>query len=124
MTRFIELEDALFVVQKLGFNVKDTGLLDSSLSRPKTELFGEAAYGSFELKAAAMAHSLIKNHALVDGNKRLTWTLLVSFLAINDLKHDMSTDEAFDLVIGLATDAYAIQQAAEIIKRHIVDWAS
>jgi death-on-curing protein len=120
MTQFIDLEDALDAIAKLGFHVKELGLLDSALARPKTTIFGEDAYGSLELKAAALCHSLAKNHALVDGNKRITWTLLVSFLFVNDFKHDFTADEGMDFVLGIATDAYAIEEAAKIIRQHMV----
>jgi len=120
MTTFIDLEDALEVVAKLGFYVKEVGLLDSALARPKTSLFGEDAYGSLELKAAAMCHSLAKNHALVDGNKRTTWTLLVSFLFINGVKHNFTADEGMEFVLGIATDSITLEEAAKIILAHMV----
>ena len=67
-----------------------------------------------------MMHSMIKNHALVDGNKRTAWSLIYFFLYINDVGHTMNDDQGFDLVLGLATDKYTIEQAAEIIGGHIV----
>jgi death-on-curing protein len=120
VTVYLDLEDALEQVAFLGFMVKDVGLLDSALARPKTSLFGEDAYPDLPTKAAAMMHSLIKNHPLIDGNKRTGWLLFVSFLAINGYQHNMTSDEAFDLTIGLATDALTIEAAAEIISKHLV----
>ena len=67
---FVSLDDAVYLIGKLGFYIKDPGLLDSALSRPKTTLFGDFAYPTIELMAAAMHQSLVKNHPLVDGNKR------------------------------------------------------
>ena len=67
-----------------------------------------------------MMHSVIKNHALVDGNKRTAWSLIYFFLYINDVGHTMNDDQGFDLVLGLATDKYTFEQAAEIIGRHLV----
>jgi len=80
VTHFLELEDALQQIAVAGFYVNDLGLLDSALARPKTTLFGEDAYPTLELKAAAMVHSIIKNLAMVDGNKRTSWFMLSSFL--------------------------------------------
>jgi death-on-curing protein len=71
-----------------------------------------------------MMHSLIKNHPLIDGNKRTGWLLFVSFIAINGYQHTMTSDEAFDLTIGLATDAFTIEAAAKIISDHLVIRAS
>ena len=120
MTRFVSFEAAQQIVQYHGFYIKDAGLLGSAIARPRTSLFGEDAYPAFELKAAAMMHSVIKNHALVEGNKRTAWSLFYFFLYINDIGHTMNDDQGFDLVLGLATDRYTIEQAAEIIGRHLV----
>ena len=67
-----------------------------------------------------MMHSVIKNPALVDGNKRTAWSLLYFFLYINNIGHNMNDDQGFDLVLGLAADRYTIEQAAEIIGGHLV----
>lgn len=120
MTDYVELDHALDVIASLGFYVKEVGLLDSALARPKTTVFGEDAYPTLELKAAAMCHSLVKNHALVDGNKRTTWALMVVFLFLNDFKHDFSTDEGMEFVLGIATDEISIEQAAELIRLDLV----
>lgn len=120
MTTFITLEDALDVVARLGFHVKEIGLLDSALARPQTTLFGEDAYATLELKAAAMCHSLVKNHSLVDGNKRTTWTLLVAFLFVNGYKHNFTTEEGLSFILDLATDSITLDQAASQIRDHLV----
>ena len=124
MITYVELSDALEVIQKLGFFVKDVGLLDSALPRPRTTVFGEDAYPSLPIKAAAMSHSIIKNHALVDGNKRTTWALMVAFLFLNDFKHNFTADEGYDWTLALATDAITIDEAARIIEQHLVPLSS
>ena len=53
--------------------VHDVGLLESALGRPRATVFGDDAYPDLHTKAAALLHSLARNHALVDGNKRLAW---------------------------------------------------
>ena len=120
MTEYVELDHALDVIASLGFHVKEVGLLDSALARPQTSVFGEDAYPSLELKAAALSHSLAKNRALVDGNKRTTWALMVVFLFLNDYKHNFTTDEGVDFVLGIATDQITLQEAAEMIRGHLV----
>ncbi len=122
MITYLDLDDALFVIQRLGFFVKDVGLLDSALARPKTSVFGEDAYSTLSLKAAALAHSLAKNHALVDGNKRTTWALMVSFLVVNGYKHNFTTEEGFDFVLKVATDKLTLEQMATEIENHLVEW--
>ena len=76
MTRFLTLEDALAAAQAyLGRRpeVRDYGLLESALLRPQCSVFGQDAYPDLDHKAAALLSSLVGNHALVDGNKRLGW---------------------------------------------------
>lgn len=120
LTQYLVLEDALIQISKLGFYVRDFGLLESALKRPQTTVFGNDAYKSLELKAAAQMHSVIKNHPLVDGNKRTAWVLFVSFLFINGYRHNMGEEQAFDLVMALATDSIELDEAAEVISRHLV----
>lgn len=116
---FVTLDDALHLVGKLGFYVKDAGLLDSALSRPKTTLFGDFAYPTLELMAAAMHQSLVKNHALVDGNKRTSWMLLNTFIELNDHELEMTDDEGMDFTLGVAEGRYDIEESAALIKAHL-----
>ena len=120
MTEYIELEDALEQIGFLGVQVKVMGLLDSALQRPKTSLFGEDAYPDLQTKAAAMLHSLIKNHPMVDGNKRTGWLLFLSFIAANGFQHNMTTEESFSLTLGIADGSLELEQAADIIRKHLV----
>lgn len=119
MTQYLDLESVIAQVQRLGFFVKDPGLLDSALARPRTTIFGEDAYPSLERKAAALMHSIIKNHPMVDGNKRTSWLVLNTFLFINGYFLEMTTQTAFDLTIGVATDKLDLRVASEIIARHM-----
>ena len=119
MTKYLDIEDALQQIAVVGFFVKDAGLLDSALARPKASVFGEDAYPTLELKAAAMMHSIIKNHPMVDGNKRTSWILLNSFFYINDYLLEMTANQGFDFTLGVATDKLSLQDAAEIIKKHL-----
>ena len=117
--QYLSLEDALQQIAISGFYVKDAGLLDSALARPQTSVFGEDAYPTLELKAAAMTHSVIKNHPMVDGNKRTSWFLLNAFLYINGYLLEMSTEEGLEFTLGVATDQLSLEQAAEKIRSHM-----
>ena len=121
MTHYLDLEDALQQIAVAGFYVKDLGLLDSALARPRTTLFGEDAYPTLELKAAAMAHSIIKNHAMVDGNKRTSWFMLSSFLYINGYFIEMNADQGMEFTLGIATDKLTLAEAADMIRKHMVE---
>lgn len=104
MTEWLTLEDLLYLADDIGVGpVRDVGLLESAAARPATTLMGDYAYASSELKAAAFFHSLVCNHALVDGNKRLGWHATVVFLALNGYEPDLTQDEASDLTMAVAS---------------------
>lgn len=98
------LEDLLILVDDLGVGpIRDLGLLDSAVHRPSTSLWGQDAYPTLDHKAAALLESLIVNHALVDGNKRLGWLATVVFYGLNGINLEAPDDDAYDLIIAVAT---------------------
>jgi death-on-curing protein len=114
---FLTLEDAFTIIEVLGVGpIRDLGLLDSALVRPRSSAFGIDAYATLDLKAAALLHSLLKNHALLDGNKRLGWLCTVIFLRLNDHETDLDTLEAFDLVIDIASASLDLDEIARRLK--------
>lgn len=120
MTEYLSLDDALLVAREFGFHVRDHGLLASALARPATTVFGNDAYPSTERKAAALLESVVRNHPFFDGNKRSGWTLMVAFLWINGWKHDFSTDEAFDLVVGVPEGVVDIDESERRLSAHTI----
>jgi death on curing protein len=103
---FLDLESLLHVATRtLGADpaVRDLGLLESALARPQASAFGEDAYASIHSKAAALLHSLARNHALIDGNKRLALAATIAFMGMNGIRLTLTNDEAYDLVIAVAT---------------------
>lgn len=114
----IEAEQAQAVIERLGFHVRDHGLLLSALARPSASMFGEDAYATLELKAAALFSSLAQNHPLFDGNKRLSLTLVFALLRINGVRVTFSNDEAFDLVLAVAQSRLTLDEIAAEIAAH------
>jgi death on curing protein len=105
VTRHVTVEQALRIARAaIGgpVEVRDIGLLESALHRPRASVLGQDAYPDLFTKAAALLHSLASNHPLVDGNKRLAWLATYVFLAKNGIELDPDDDEAFDLVIAVA----------------------
>lgn len=100
--------------------VRDIGLLASAAARPATTVFGEDAYPAFADKAAALLHSLARNHPLVDGNKRLAWSAARAFCLLNG--HDLrySIDDAEQLVLGVAAGDIDVPDVAAWIVNHVV----
>lgn len=82
--------------------IRDVGLLESACARPRTSVLGADAYPTLAEKAAALVHSLAKNHPLVDGNKRLTLAALIVFLGVNGRRLTWSNDEAYDFIMDVA----------------------
>lgn len=104
VVRYLRLEHALEIADQLGVpQVRDVGLLDAALHRPAASAFGQDAYRTLLHKAAALFESLVRNHPLVDGNKRLAWTTTVVFLQLNQVGLTRpSDDEVYDFVVATA----------------------
>ena len=114
---YLDLEDILGLVRTLGVGpVRDVGLLDSAVGRPRSSAFGEDAYPSVSLKAAALLQSLTNRHALVDGNKRLAWLATVVFLDLNGHAPDLTDEEAFDLVWEVAGTSLGVDAIARRLR--------
>jgi death-on-curing protein len=101
---FLDLEDLLHVARRsLGdVEIRDVGLLESASARPRSTAFGEDAYPSIHAKAAALLHSIARNHPLVDGNKRLALAAGIAFYGLNGFRLILSNDEAYELVMAVA----------------------
>lgn len=93
--------------------IRDIGLLGSAVARPQTTVFGDDAYPDLWTKAAAVLDSIVNNHALIDGNKRLGWLATAVFLEINDIPVEVAAnDDIYRLVIDVATGDAAVDQIA------------
>lgn len=121
MNDYLTVDDLVRIAQRVvspTVHVSDWGLLASAAARPAATAFGEDAYPELAVKAAALLDSLVRNHALLDGNKRLGWAAAVVFCDLNgfELAPD-SHDAAFDIVMvvadGSLTDLHKISQALD-----------
>ncbi|MDJ1130803.1 type II toxin-antitoxin system death-on-curing family toxin [Streptomyces iconiensis] len=84
--RYIQLDEVLAIARKVNgteYCVRDTGLLVSAIERPRTNVFGTELYPTLHEKAGALLHSIARNHALIDGNKRTAWLAMRVFLRFN-----------------------------------------
>jgi death on curing protein len=114
------LEIAAGVLPEVG--VRDHGLLASAADRPRTSVFGEDAYPTFAAKAAALLHSIARNHPLVDGNKRLAWAATRTFCLLNgrDLTYE-SVDAAERFVLDVAAGVVDVSEICAWIDERLVD---
>ena len=102
---YLDLEDLAHIAERvLGHppEVRDWGLLDSAAARPRAGAFGADAYAGVYEKAAALLHSLARNHALVDGNKRLALAATLVFLGMNGVRLTLTNDEAYVFIVDVA----------------------
>ena len=118
---FLDLEALLHVAERtLGIPpvVRDYGLLESALARPQATAFGEDAYARIHEKAAALLHSFARNRALADGNERLALAGTIAFYGVNGLRLTLTNDEAYDLVMRVATgELEEVRSIAGVLER-------
>ena len=118
--KYLDLADLQLAAQRaLGapMEVRDWGLVESALARPQATAFGEDAYPSAWDKAAALMHSLIRNHALVDGNKRVGLTACALLLFKNDVTLTFDQAEMYDLVVAVAEGRMDVPEIAQSLQR-------
>lgn len=105
MTRYLTTADLVAIAHATmdgNALIRDAGLIDSAAHRPMATAFGQEAYPDLHVKAAALLHLLLRNHPLVDGNKRLAWVACCAFLALNGVDFTPDVDAATDFVLAVA----------------------
>jgi len=103
---YLTLPELLPVAERTlgpGYLVRDYGLLEAALARPQATAFGKDAYPDLDAKAAALLHSIARNHALIDGNKRLALAAVIAFYGLNGRRLTLTNDAAYDLIINVAS---------------------
>ena len=102
---YLTLPELLHVAERTlgaGYAVRDYGLLEAALARPRATAFGKDAYPHLDAKAAALLHSIARNHALIDGNNRMALAAVIAFYGLNGRRLTLTNDEAYDLVMSVA----------------------
>ena len=120
---FLDLDDLLGLAERLlgsPVPVRDVGLLGSAAARPQTSAFGEDAYADIWTKAAALLQSIVKNHPLVDGNKRLGWLATAVFLDLNGTDATViGNDAVYELVVTIAAGHHDVDEIAAMLRSAI-----
>ena len=120
---YLTVEDLLRIAAELIGSpaVSDIGLLDAAAHRPRASAFGKDAYPTVHEKAAALLEAVARNHALVDGNKRLAWAAALVFYDLNGFELEASSvDDAVELVVTVATGNPELTKLAE----RLATWTS
>ena len=117
---YLSAEDLVELARRLLGDpppIRDVGLLGAAAARPQASAYGEDAYPDIWTKAAALLHSVVNNHPLVDGNKRLGWLATAVFLEINDASVSTATnDAAYNLVMTVASTDLAVDDIAGMLR--------
>lgn len=108
------------LIQRFGGadGISDETLLDSALVAPFQSFSGQELYPTVQEKAARLGYGLIKNHAMVDGNKRLGAHVMMTFLAVNGIEMEYSQEEAIEFFLGVAAGDKTLDQLLEWIIDH------
>ena len=117
---YLTVEDLLEIADGVldEVEVRDVGLLAAAAGRPQVTVYGNDAYPTFSEKAAALLHSLVRNHALADGNKRLAWAATRVFCILNGQDMIYTVDEAEQLMVAAAAARLDVAQIATWINDH------
>jgi death on curing protein len=102
---YLTVPELLHVAERaLGFEpkIRDIGLFDAAAARPAASAFGSDAYPNLDAKAAALLHSLARNQALVDANKRLALAGVIAFYGVNGRRLTLTNVAAYELVMAVA----------------------
>ena len=121
MTEYLDLEDLLAAAETaVGRRpeIRDIGLLQSAVERPRSTAFGVEPYPDLDGKAAALLHSIVTGHPLVDRNKRLGWVAVRLFYRMNETDVHPEADEASELIIEVASGTIRdVPQIADRLRR-------
>lgn len=112
------LHDRLIDVTGGSKGIRDEGMLDSALANPFQVFGGEELYPSIQAKAAQLCYGLVKNHAMLDGNKRLGTHVMLVFLALNGYELAYSQKELSDTILALAAGDIQVDDLLQWIIRH------
>ena len=117
---YLDLDDVIGLASALLGDpppIRDVGLLASAVARPQATAFGHDAYPDLWTKAAALLHSLVKNHPLIDGNKRLGWMACAVFLEINGVPASTATnDDVYEFVMAVAAGDLEVSEIAGALR--------
>lgn len=124
MTKYLTLEEVLCIhdmmIEKFGgsHGVRDLGLVESALARPSAGFGDFEAYPDIYLKSAVLAHSLLKNHPFIDGNKRTAMMAMEQFLFINDLTINAQIGDIYKLALDIENNTLDEPAITGWIEKH------
>lgn len=125
MIRYLTVREVLrlhaLVLEQSGGSVgiRDRGALESAVAQPTATFGGEDLYDTLPKKAAALAFSLVRNHAFVDGNKRIGHAAMEVFLTLNGFTINADVDDQEDVFLALAAGNVSREMLIEWVEAHL-----
>ena len=98
--------------------VRDYNLLDSALETPFQSFAGEELYPTIQAKAARLGYGLIKNHTMLDGNKRIGAHAMLVFLALNGIEMKYTQKELYEIVLSVAAGSLEYEDLLQWVLDH------
>jgi death on curing protein len=124
VTLYLTEEQVLFIhyrlVSEIGgeHGVRDIGLLQSAVARPKATFDNQELYTNIYEKAAALMESLVNNHPFIDGNKRTGIACTVLFLRQNGIAFSAKNSELEKFTLRVASSKIELSEIAKWLKNH------
>ena len=100
--------------------IRDIGMLESALESPFQSYSGVELYPSIQAKAARLCYGLVKNHAMMDGNKRIGVHAMLVFLSVNGYELRYTQKELSDLILDVAADKRQYEDILRWLLEHQV----
>ena len=116
--RVLMLHEQLIKATGGSTGIRDEGMLDSALMNPFQSYGGEELYPSIQAKAAQLCFGLVKNHAMIDGNKRLGTHVMLVFLALNGYELSYNQEELVEVILALAAGEKNVEDILKWIIVH------
>jgi death-on-curing protein len=101
--------------------VRDLAAIASAVSQPRVSVGGKDAYLSLIEKAAALGYSLVRNHAFIDGNKRIAHAAMEVFLVMNGMELSATVDDQERFMVALAAGEVSREALIEWLRAHAIE---
>ncbi|MFQ5796740.1 MAG: type II toxin-antitoxin system death-on-curing family toxin [Candidatus Bipolaricaulia bacterium] len=123
--RYLTTDEVILIHERIlvkfggAGGIRDWGLLDSAVNRPRAAFERRELYSDIFTKAVALGHSLVLNHPFVDGNKRTAWEAMKRFIGENGMRLRVKGDEIVELMLRIEDKSLGVEQIAEWLKQQV-----
>ena len=125
-TRYLNVVEMMIINEEIigrQSQLRDVDLLEAAVLRPQSSAFGADAYPTIIDKAAALFHSLSRNHAFVDGNKRTSTIALIMFLRVNGYQVQWAPEQALEMILEIATGGHDLDAITAWLEANVIPFS-